>query len=445
MPQFQQPSGTQLKVKPVIILNNEESTFRHSDGTREVITDRKKVSLKAAQFSKELRENLQYSTTLLDDAIVTSEESIANLKAETLKADALLVCPIGTISLKTLLHWKLPIIAFSGQHTPTQALYAFGVERHSYPDITVALDFQDIDDALQRLAARKQLRDSRIVMVGFPSSRFSRWHHLPDLELAQEKIGAEFIPVELRELLAKLPEAENKEAQSVAEHWIQEAKEVIEPSKTDVVESARIYLSLVNILAREKANALALNCDDMMNSLKAPPPCYALSRLRDEGIHATCEMDVVTLLTMMLLGYLTNKPAFMGNIVGAIPESNTLRISHCVLPTRMAGFNQPPSPYTLRNYHGYQRGVTAHVELETGQEVTIARLSRNLNKIMLIRGDLIDCQETIACRTTLSARVSDIREFVRCAFGNHHVVVYGNHMRQAKILSQALGISSIEL
>ncbi|MFH1639228.1 MAG: hypothetical protein ABIB93_02805 [Chloroflexota bacterium] len=445
MSRFQQSSAMQLRVKPVIILNNEESTFRHSDGTREVITDREKVSLRVAQLSKELKEKLHHSIALLDDAIVTGEESIAGLKAEALKADALLVCPIGTMSLKTLLQWKLPIIAFSGQYTPTQALYAFGVERHRHPDITVALDFQDIDDALQRLEARKRLRNSRIALVGFPPSRFSHWHHLPDLELAQEKFGTEFIPVELRELLAKLPEVDTKEAQSVAGRWIKEAKEVVEPSKTDVVEAARIYLSLADILEREKANALALNCDDMMNSLQASPPCYALTRLRDEGIHAACEVDVVILLTMMLLGYLTDKPAFMGNIVGAIPETNTLRISHCVLPTRMAGLNQPPSPYTLRNYHGYRRGVTAHVELDTGQEVTIARLSRNLDRIMLLNGELIDCQETIACRTTLSARVNDVREFVRCAFGNHHVIVYGNHVRQAKILSQALGISSIEL
>ncbi|MFC1912065.1 hypothetical protein ACFLXG_02785 [Chloroflexota bacterium] len=445
MPRLQSFSAEQLRVKPLIILNSGESTFRNSNGTREVITDREKVNLRVAQLGKELRKKLRYGAALLDDTIVTSEESITSLKAEALKADALLVCTIGTMPLKQLLQWKLPIIAFSGQHTLTQAIYAFGIERHSRPDITVALDFQDIDDTLQRLLARKRLSNSRIALVGLTSSRFSRWHHLPDLELAQEKLGTEFIPVELRELLAKLPEINGKEAQSVTGRWIQEARESVEPSKTDIAEAARIYLSLVYILKREKANALAINCEDMMNSLKAPPPCYALTRLRDEGIHAACEADVVALLTMMLLGYLTDKPAFMGNIVGAIPESNTLRISHCVLPTRMAGLNQPPSSYTLRDYHGYGQGVTAHVELDTGQEVTIARLSRNLKKIMLLQGELTSCQETVACRTTLSTRVSDVREFVRCAFGNHHVVVYGNHVRQARILGQELGISSIGL
>ena len=445
MSRLQQNTEMQIRVKPVIVLNKDENTFRRLDGTREIVSDRAAIALRVAELSKELREGLQFSTALLEDAIVRNEDDLANLKGEALKADALLLYLIGMMPLQALLQWGLPIIAFSGQHAPTQALYAFGVERHSQPGITVALDFQDIDEEFQLLEARKKLRNTRIALFGFPPPIFSRWHHLPDLELAREKLGVEFSPVELRELVAKLPTIGQGEAQTVAERWLREAKEVVEPSKTDVIETARLYLAIASILEQEKANALAINCIEMMSSLKALPPCYAMTRFRDEGVHAACEVDVIALLTMMLLGYLTNKPAFMGNIVGTIPESNILRISHCIVPTRMAGFSQPPSRYTLRNYHGRQKGVTAHVELDTGQEVTIARLARDLDKIMLLSGKLVDCRDTTACRTTLSARVSDVRKFVRCAFGNHHVVICGNHTRQAKALSQALGISSVEL
>ena len=213
----------------------------------------------------------------------------------------------------------------------------------------------------------------------------------------------------------------------------------------DVTESARIYLAIAKILEQETANALAINCLDMMHSFNMPPPCYALTRFRDEDVQAACEADVVALLTMMLLGYLTDKPAFMGNIVGTIPESNILRISHCVVPTKMAGVGRSPGHYILRNYHGIRNGVTAYVELDTGQEVTIARLARNLDKLLLLSGELVDCQDTIACRTTFSIKVSDVRKFVQCAFGNHHVVVFGNHTRLAKALSSALDISTIEL
>jgi len=390
-----------------------------------------------------LRQKLESRDALLEDAVVRNEKELAQLKKDTLEADALLVYLVGVVPLQSLFQWRLPILAFSGQHTPVLALYAFGVERHSQPGITIALDFRDIDEEIQLLEARKRLQKARIALIGFPPPIFSRWHHLPDLELALEKLGVEFSPVEIRELVAQLPTIDEAKAETLAQDWLQEAKEVIEPSSTDVADAARLFLALANILEQRKANAMAINCIELM-TLKVPPPCYAMARLRDEGIHAACEADVSTLLTMMMLGYLADEPAFMGNVVGANPQSNTLMISHCVVPSRMAGFRQPPRPYILRNYHGSQR-VTAHVELDIGQELTIARLARNMDKIMLLRGELVDCRDTTACRTTISARVSDVRKFVRCAFGNHHAVVYGNHVGQAKALSGALGISAIEL
>jgi L-fucose isomerase-like protein len=434
----------QIKVKPAFILGMGGGMFCSRGGALERVTDRETLAARVTELSKELRQKLQFSAALLDDTVVLNENDLAKLKAETLEADALLVYLIGPMPLPTVLEWGLPIIAFSGQYTPMLALYAFGVERHSREQITIALDISDIDEQIRVLEARKKLRDARIVLLGFPPSMFfSQWHHLPDLELAWEKMSIEFISVELRELTAQLPGVSEVEAQILAERWRQEAKEVVEPSKTDIINAARLFLAITNIMQQRKATALAINCLELMD-LKVPPPCYALSRLRDEGVHAACESDVGALLTMMMLGYLADAPAFMGNIVSANPESNILMISHCVVPTRMAGFSQPPQCYTLRNYHGRQ-GVTAYVELDTGREVTVARLSRNLDKIGLLSGELTDCQDTTTCRTTISVQVADVRRFVQGTFGNHHAVVYGNYARELKALSRSLDISPLEL
>jgi L-fucose isomerase-like protein len=433
----------QIKVKPAFILGTGGGMFCGRDGALERVTDREALARRVAELSKELRQKLQFSAALLNDTVVLNENDLAKLKVETLEADALLVYLTGPMPLPTVLEWGRPIIAFSGQYTPMLALYAFGVERHSRAQITIALDFSDIDEQIRVLGARKKLRDARIALFGFPPPMFfSQWHHLPDLELAWEKMSIEFISVELRELVAQLPRV-GEEAQAIAERWRQEAQEVVEPSKTDIINAARLFLAIKNIMEQRKATALAINCLELMD-LKVPPPCYALSRLRDEGVHAACEADVSALLTMMMLGYVADAPAFMGNIVSANPESNVLMVSHCVVPTRMAGFSQPPRRYTLRNYHG-RHGVTAYVELDTGQEVTVARLARNLDKIGLLSGELTNCQDTTTCRTTISVKVADVRRFVQGAFGNHHAVVYGNYARELKALSQSLDISPLEL
>jgi L-fucose isomerase-like protein len=89
--------------------------------------------------------------------------------------------------------------------------------------------------------------------------------------------------------------------------------------------------------------------------------------------------------------------------------------------------------------------VSAHVELNIGQQLTIARLPRNLEEVMRLRGDLVDCRDTTACRTTISARVSDVRKFVQCALATHHAVIYGDYARETKALTQTLDIGSLEL
>jgi len=145
---------------------------------------------------------------------------------------------------------------------------------------------------------------------------------------------------------------------------------------------------------------------------------------------------------MMLLGYISDAPAFMGNIVAAIPANNTISISHDVTPTKMAGFDTAAEPYILRNYH-WSSGVTAHVELDIGQEVTIARFARELDKICVTSGKLVECRDTTACRTTISITVNDARELVQRTFGNHQAVVYGNQIKLTKNLCHKMGIQAI--
>jgi L-fucose isomerase-like protein len=323
-------------------------------------------------------------------------------------------------------------------------LYAFGVERHSRDQISLALDFPDIDEQIRVANARKQLREGRVALFGFPPPAFfSQWHHLPDLESARQRTGVRFTSIEIREWVDHLRTIDDAEARRLGEQWRREANAIVEPSPDEITESARLYLSLAEIMEKRQANAMAVNCLDLMRR-KAPPPCYAMTRLRDEGIHAACEGDVVALLTMMMLGFMAEAPAFMGNIAFADPESNILRISHCVVPTRMSGYDRPPSPFTLRNYHG-RNGVTAHVDLGVGREVTLARLSRNLDQIGILNGELVECKDTTTCRTTLSVRVEDARGFVRKAFGNHHALIYGDHRAAVRALASSLYMDAVDL
>ncbi len=431
----------QVKVKPVFVLGKGRIMLCRPDGLLERITDSEAIKSRVEDLTKQLREKLKSDLILTEPTLVEEEADLIELRKNALEADALLVYLLGPMPVARLLDMEMPLIAFSGEYTPMMALYAFPIQRDYHTNLTIALDFKDIDDQIRLIGVRKRLKDTRIALIGFPPDWYSRWQHLPDPELMRQKLGVGITPLEIREFLAEVDRIEEPQAEALAQQWMEDAQEVAEPSLAEVREAAKMFLALDRILKQSGAQAVALNCIEPIFSFR---PCFPLSQLRDDGVPTACEADVSALLTMLILGYIADKPAFMGNIVRADPENNVVMISHCVVPSKMAGLAQPPKPYKLRDYHG-RYGVTAYVNLDKGQEVTIARVARDLDKIVALRGKIVDCRDTVSCRTTVTVKIRDVREFIQKALGNHHVMVYGDHIGDIRALSQALGMNLIEL
>jgi L-fucose isomerase-like protein len=152
----------------------------------------------------------------------------------------------------------------------------------------------------------------------------------------------------------------------------------------------------------------------------------AMSMLRDRGVPSGCEMDIPGLLTMILLDKISRKAAFLGNIVRADPKKNVIKISHCILPSRMHGYDAKPLPYVLRDFHG-KKGVTAFTAVSPGTKVTLARAQRNLERIFALEGEVISSEDTTFCRNTLTVEIDNVRQFIRQAEGNHHALVIGQY------------------
>ncbi|MFC2013104.1 hypothetical protein ACFLUE_02325 [Chloroflexota bacterium] len=434
---------TQVNIKPVFILGTFVTIF-HQNGRLERIIDEAAIDSKVSLVHQQFKERLQTNPLLNEPALVYDEADIAQLRKDATEVDAFIVCLLGAMPLVKLLEIGVPIIAFSGEHTPMRAITAFMLERESDPSVTIALDFKDIDDQIRLLGVMKQLRETRVALIGLPANPYSKWSFLPDPEVVHRKLGVETIPMNIEELLDAMSRVEEAQAETIAQGWIKNAQEVIEPSPDEVKDAARVYLALEKIVKQHNVKAIAIDCLRLVSSERPIPACVPLTTLRDTGIPSACEADMVALLTMLVLGYVADKPTFMGNIVRADPETSQILMSHCVMPTKMAGYTQQPAPYTLRNYHG-KFGATAYVPLDKGQEVTIARLSRDMEKMLALTGEIVDCYDTITCRVTFALKVKDPREFVCKALGGHHVLVYGNYISQLRMLCPALGIQLIEV
>jgi L-fucose isomerase-like protein len=212
-------------------------------------------------------------------------------------------------------------------------------------------------------------------------------------------------------------------------------------------------VALEDLMQRERAQAVSVGCLEIMYRQQRAPFCLVLASLRDMGLPAGCESDAGATLTMLLLEYLADRPAYMGNLVLADPVRSLISVSHGCSPTRMFGRERPAKPYRLVHSHSappFSRdltggsGVTSYVDYgDQGQVVTLARLSHELDALFVARGEIVECRDTICDRTTLTVRVADARDFVHKTMGNHQVLIYGDFVDDLRGLCKVLGLEFV--
>ena len=431
-----------LSVKPVIILSRGFSVTANTEGGLEILPAAEGNMGGVPAFIDALKKELGDEVTLLDELMISRPSDFDRLFEAVSEIDVILACFLGVAPIDQLLRWPGPMIGFSGQHTPAFALYAIGEERHVRRDLSIALDFEDIHRLLRCLEVQKRLARTRTVLFGTPPSWYLRWYAFPDLEALRRKTGMEFIPVEMHGLVEKVKGADPEAARALAEEWLRTARDTVGPPMEEIARAAAVYVAMDGIMTSHNATAMAINCLEITQSRKfrgqITNPCMAMTHMRDMGVPSACEMDIPAMMTMLVLGSLGHKPTFLGNIVRAEPDSDTIKLSHCILPTRMHGLDQEPLPYMLRDFHGSE-GVTALTEVPRGVRVTLARAQRNLERLVAVKGEIVECRDTVFCRNTLTIRIRDVRTFIEQAEGNHHVLIFGDYLKDLEVLGRVLG------
>jgi len=173
-------------------------------------------------------------------------------------------------------------------------------------------------------------------------------------------------------------------------------------------------------------------------------PCIGLSRLNDEGIPAGCEADIDSILTMIILRHLFNKPGFIGDpTVDTV--KNTWINSHCTSATKLAGIGESSEPFLLRRFGHLPLGVSPQVLWREGQEVTLVKF-QGPDEMVIGSGKVIgniDTPPADICVTSVEIKVDgvkDVRETEREIKALHVLLIYGNHVKDLKAFCQLIGI-----
>jgi len=220
-------------------------------------------------------------------------------------------------------------------------------------------DFGQAAYGMKMLAAGARMRATRVVVI---RGKDRREDEFPQLGIKLRQVpAATFV-----DLYKATPE--NREMQDIADEYMSRAQRVFGASKQDVLNGARSYIVARQIMQREEADGITMDCLGVLGPTKMSLPCLAWSRMNDLGIPAACEADLGAAASHVLVQQLFDRPGFQQD---PVPETVRKAIigAHCSCPTRLNGFDQPAEPFVLRHHHA-ERDATTGTIWRVGQEVT---------------------------------------------------------------------------
>lgn len=391
---------------------------------------------------REIERNLGMRISM-DEKPLDDMASVAQFISEIKKSkpDGLLLIPFKKW------HWDRVTRIIDETQIPTVVLASLGIllvghinqlHRKSGVYLINSLDNLDaVEEGMKMIKTARWMKESRIVNIAGSQIKETTVPHLGTQvrTVPIERFIEEFKRTEATDVVKKLANA-----------YLKNAKEVVQPTKADILDAAKTYFVLKRIIETEKADAMMMTClPGLKRPHKHPPPCMGFMGLRDEGIPAGCQSDLNATLTLMLVQQLFDKPGFQQN-ASMETERNHYFGAHCTSASKMNGPSTPSEPYILMSHAEAGWGCVPRVLFSKGQEVTMALyLSRETPEMYIYTGKVIRCPgipQTGGCRTNIEMTINEVDD-VCDVKGMHQIIFYGSYAKQLRTFCQLYGIKVV--
>ena len=194
-------------------------------------------------------------------------------------------------------------------------------------------DYADLERAAALLRVPARMRQTRILYVGGPHGTLAA----RSAQNVKTRVGAELVSVSVDEAVAAHAAVDIEAAEAEAEeYWLKPAKKIVEPSREEIVKSARMFLAMKDLMIRHRARAITIHCLGGIPITKIGYPCLGFSKLNDLGLVGACEADMDSTLTMLLFGYAFGKPGFITDPLFDLAKGAVIH-AHCLASTKMDG------------------------------------------------------------------------------------------------------------
>jgi hypothetical protein len=301
-------------------------------------------------------------------------------------------------------------------------------------------------------------------------------------EKLMESLGLKLVLVRSGELIQEIERAEKFETERIADRWIEEAEEVKNVTREDVIRSAELYVAYRRLLERYDAHAITVSSWALIpdGKIKAMPP-LAEMELAKELVPCCCESLIDCTVTQMIGTYVSGRPGFVGDVLNTwgglvpmgTPPENLVIVGHCYGPINPHGDDRVG--YVIRDHVVYNNqvgqgwmsswrpdaqvqaarqlerehvtlvGITVRWPLQ--EVATIAKFDVYSKRVSVCTGTTIDGRSIFEdfddrlCRTKIAVKTEVP---FRNAVGGHQVVFYGDHSARIKDLARLAGFEVMD-
>jgi L-fucose isomerase-like protein len=305
-------------------------------------------------------------------------------------------------------------------------------------DMINSSDFGDLVPHLHMLRAMHHVRHSKILVVRpEPANRtaYEPW---------TKQFGTQVALPAYRELKAAYDAIDVAKAEKSAAEFSRGALKVIEPKPADVRDALRFYLAALEVLQRENANAITIDCLGGFRRGDLPAyPCVAFSKLNDAGLYGVCESDFPSTMTQLLVTAYSGRPGFVSDPTFDTSRNEVIH-AHCVAATRLRGVGGEQSPNIVRTHMEDEKGVSLQVEMPVRETVTVGKFASPTTFLASTGEVTANLDDRRGCRTKIVTRVADARKMAEGYTGGlHRVLFYGDHLAAIERMGRLMGFRTV--
>jgi len=272
---------------------------------------------------------------------------------------------------------------------------------------------QYIARRITELASKKEklLENKKYGVIGVPSD----WliSSIPGSNKLFNKFGAKLINIQLSEL------EDTYNNYDILDNFNDNGF-----THKEVKSACKVSSILEKITEKYELSGLTIRCFDLLTSIKTTG-CLGLAKLNEKGVIATCEGDIMAMISMAIIKEISGKSSFQANPSRIDVETSRVVFAHCTLPLDMT---------TSYNYMThFESGIGLAIKGELKEEVvTVFRLSSDLKNYFVSKGKIIrNLNEPNLCRTQIEVELeSDVNILLTKPCGNHHIIVYGDYVKE---------------